>query len=72
MLTSPAVWRVSHGFNLVLKAFGNIDGIDNLIQGVKFVINSHPVNWSEEKPKNERKSYRSLSSKWSFLLKPEN
>ena len=56
MLSSPAVWCVSHDFNLLLKVFGNIDGIDNLIQGVKFVINSHPVNWSEEKNKKERKA----------------
>ena len=29
----------SHCFNLFLKVFGNIDGIDNLIENVKFVIN---------------------------------
>ena len=33
------VWCASHSFNLLLKAFGNIDGIDELIEDVKFVIN---------------------------------
>jgi len=33
------VWCGSHGFNLLLKAFGNLDGIDHLIEDVKFVIN---------------------------------
>ena len=33
------VWCAAHGFNLLLKAFGNIDGIDDLIEDAKFVIN---------------------------------
>ena len=33
------VWCAAHGFSLLLKAFGNIDGIDELIEDVKFVIN---------------------------------
>ena len=33
------VWCASHSFNLLLKAFGNIDGINELIEDVKFVIN---------------------------------
>ena len=34
------VWCASHGYNLLLKAFGNINGIDDLIEDIKFVINS--------------------------------
>ena len=32
------VWCAFRGFNLLLKAFGNLDGIDGLIEDVKFVI----------------------------------
>ena len=33
------VWCASHSFDLLLKAFGNTDGIDDLIEGVKLFIN---------------------------------
>jgi len=33
------VWCAAHGFSLLLKALGNLDGIDDLIDDVRFVIN---------------------------------